>query len=137
MRITLTGVNGTLPLAGATRQQVFEQAVRHCLTQGRRALSLSGPGHVCQYRAEDGTACAFGCFITPEEYKPGMEGRHIIDVLRIADCEIPNSIYVLCGELQGVHDEHGPETWKSVFKDRGRELKLDIEFIDKEFPDAN
>lgn len=64
----------------ATAQQVFDQVVRHLLTQGEAAIDpVEGD---CRYRAElvrdeqpVTLKCAAGCLIADNEYSPRMEGN--------------------------------------------------------------
>jgi hypothetical protein len=54
-----------------TKQQVFDQVVKHLLKQGKRAYQ---EGKGCRYRTDDGLKCAVGCLLPDAAYTPDMEG---------------------------------------------------------------
>jgi hypothetical protein len=104
----------------ATAQQVFDQAVTHLRTQGKRAVIHSNiGGSRCRYRTSSGLKCAAGCFIADDEYDPEMEGRSFTSVL------FPDTINknLIC-ELQTVHDNFPPEDWEQQFERVAKQFNL-------------
>lgn len=94
-------------LETATTQEVFDQAVRHLLTQ--MAKSQSGSLGYCVYRNSEGLKCAAGCFISDSEYNTDFERQ---DWNRLVDTsQVPDFHQFLIADLQKIHDECLPEQW--------------------------
>ena len=94
-----------------TNQEIFDKVVTHLITQGERSISKLDN---CLYKALNGLKCAVGCLIPDEEYSSDMEGqcaealynRGVLDFLG-SGIEVS-----LLGDLQKLHDEKLPPTWK-------------------------
>lgn len=93
-----------------TTQEVFDFVANHLITQGRPALlsaeqkaKISVSGVRCAYRATNGDACAVGCLISPEAYKPSMEGASIRNLINGGQRHLIHHIGLL-SRLQHVHD---------------------------------
>lgn len=98
-------------LAKATKQQVFNQAVNHLLTQNARSMN----GGSCMYRNQAGLKCAAGCFIGDEEY----DAKTMEDMIwsSLVHAEIaPAKHKTLIVELQRLHDSSNPEFWVDKLK---------------------
>lgn len=112
----------TLPQA--TEQEVFDQVVRHMLTQGERSENDIG----CVYRGPNGLKCAAGCLISDEEYNSDMdnnpEGTSWQDLS--ARDEVPSKHLALISVLQRIHDGIGTQDWPEALEReaRGRGLKF-------------
>lgn len=98
----------TLP--NATPQEVFDQAVRHILTQNAKASD----GCICFYRSPKGLKCAAGCFISDTEYKEQFENKNWECL--VIDSYVPNEHDVLICDLQCVHDNNKIEEWPLELK---------------------
>lgn len=59
-------------------QEMFEKAYAG---MERQNFARSLTDHTCAYRAADGKRCAVGHLIDDEDYRPGIEGRPIGDIL--------------------------------------------------------
>lgn len=97
-------------LFDATPQEVFDQAVRHLLTQRQRAVNADGG---CVYRVPNtDLKCAAGAFISDEEYRPDMEGKTIhavvVDESLMQLEEAPLEVLLA---LQTIHDNYDAEEW--------------------------
>jgi hypothetical protein len=98
-------------LAEATPQQVFDQVAKHLLEQGKRSTKLNGyEAEICLYRGPEGTMCAAGCLIADSEYKDDMEGMSWISLVG-HNC-VPRTHMNLISDLQVIHDEREPSTWR-------------------------
>jgi len=95
----------TLPQA--TAQQVFDQAARHLLTQGKK----SKRGDDCAYRGDGGLKCVAGCFVADDEYSPRMENRSWRSLIYTKS--VPSEHELLIDNLQVVHDSSEPDQWWS------------------------
>lgn len=98
----------------ATAQQVFDQAARHLLTQGRKSLADTDETF-CAYRGTDGLKCAAGCFIADNEYRNDFEGERW-DLLSEAEL-VPTTHSNLIRALQAVHDGKDCHDWKRALVD--------------------
>ena len=104
----------TLPQA--TEQEVFDQAVKHLLTQN--AVSTGSDGS-CKYRGDNGLICAAGCFISDDEYGPEMEGKGWCFLL-----STPQEHKDLISELQEIHDDCLVEDWECELVDLAKRYNL-------------
>lgn len=93
------------------RQEAFDVAARHLLTQNKRATN----GTYCLYLTADGDKCAIGALMTSPSgdlklsvFKPTVL-RHIDPRFGTYD-ELVKDLHFL-GPLQSVHDAYGPEVW--------------------------
>lgn len=108
----------TLPQA--TAQEVYDQAVEHCVRQGRRSMDKR-MGY-CAYRGDNDLKCAAGCLIADDEYSEEFEGhewRELVDARLV-----PTAHADLIRELQNAHDLYlcdGVE----VFLERCRRIAID------------
>lgn len=97
-----------------TAQELFDHVARHLFEQGTQ--SYSADKRVCVYRERDHTmACAVGCLITEEEYRPEMDSlddstvNGLIDYELLPDRLVPHADLLL--DLQGDHDTY--DHWQS------------------------
>jgi hypothetical protein len=96
-----------------SEQEVFDLAVTHLRTQGRRSIvtALSGRDH-CAYRGSDGLKCAIGVMIPDELYSPDMEGASL--ALSLIVDTLPPAVQKMSMEylhaLQMCHD--APRAWR-------------------------
>ena len=103
----------TLPQA--TEQEIFDQAVKHLLTQN--AVSTGSDGS-CKYRGDNGLICAAGCFISDDEYGPEMEGKNW------GSLSTPQKHIELISDLQIIHDDCLVEDWESELVDLAKGYDL-------------
>lgn len=105
--ITLTN------LAKASEQRVFNQAVRHLLTQNKRCFNKA---KTCQYLNDKGLKCVAGCFISKQQHKDLIDGINsrlnsetwsFLVKSKIAPIEHMEFIE----ELQYIHDNLEPRFW--------------------------
>lgn len=94
-----------------TLQQVFDFVANHLLTQGKKAINITGG---CVYNhAGASTACAIGCLIPEEMYDNSIEGGNIEEVLETYDVpNISQEMYKLLAALQNVHDGYLASRWE-------------------------
>lgn len=97
-------------------QEIFNRVALHLLNQAKRAMSDGGR---CKYRQKVGKetlACAVGCLITDENYKPTLENKTVDDASIRASVErsiglLPkNGIEMLAG-MQNIHDRVSVAGW--------------------------
>jgi hypothetical protein len=99
----------TLPQA--TAQQVFDQGVRHLLTQGKKSTTITEDGaRICAYHNQDGTRCAAGCFISEDEYDSTIEGESWLG-LSTHCSKIPDNHNGIIDRLQDTHDHWEVSQW--------------------------
>jgi hypothetical protein len=111
-----------------TRQELFDQTVRHLFTQGGPSFTTTG----CLYRAPNGRKCAVGFWIPDDRYIPDIESKGVcMDGKRItAELEpvLPPELHEhapLLAELQKGHDRADyserktPAPWFNVWHDNG------------------
>jgi hypothetical protein len=131
-----------------TRQEIFDRAVLHLMSQGRTGLLPRGGG---AYRGYCG-GCPVGSFIKPRDYVTAMEGipvRYIgraphtvpvyMDVglgalkraLLHADIDVTDPETVdLLSCLQNVHDAFGEWEWANRLASIARQYSLSTERIE-------
>lgn len=127
-RITLA----TLPQA--SRQEVFDQAARHLLTQGKKSLRVDGRS-TCGYRSTAGAlACGAGCFIADAEYRESMEGAAWISLA--ADGRVPRTHRALIGSIQTCHDNYYPSEWPNELRRVAQLYTLSAAVVDEFQPQA-
>lgn len=106
-------------LAQATAQQVFDQAVNHLMTQGKRSAKYLPDGtiDVCTYRIEGSKlTCGAGIFISDDEYTPEMEGNTWIGLVK-SGLVTTNKYAPLMMRIQSIHDCYEPHRWEVELKD--------------------
>lgn len=133
-----------------SEQEVFDKVTHHLLSQQVKAADSDG---ACLYRTPEGRKCAIGCLIPDEEYREHMEGKGLTmvsilqalkanNILAVNDYElqgigtyedqsVPSTsltrVGVVLQNLQEIHDNEDPETWRACFRTLGRALGLDYE----------
>jgi hypothetical protein len=108
----------------ATKQEVFNQAVRHLLTQGQRALDAFDN---CCYRTDSGLKCGAGCLIADDEYKPEFEGD---DWMKLVDNGDVSRIHVgLMCRLQNIHDNNPVARWRDELEALADKYRLNTEVL--------
>lgn len=102
-------------LAEASRQQVFDQVMKHLLTQKERSKHENGP---CAYRGEQGRMCAAGCLIADEEYFPAMDdhGSGLDWSSVVLKGYAVGTHMDLIEALQMIHDNSHPQLWEAQLK---------------------
>lgn len=112
-----------------TAQEIFDQVVRHLLTQRHRATANGDLEGLCCYRTFGGMRCAVGCLIPDDVYSPTMEQKSIGMLWR----GWPELAWMqehdeLLSELQCLHDNEEPEDWEvellQVALDHGLNMPL-------------
>ena len=107
-------------------QELFNQAVVHCATQGRRS-TVPDDSDQCLYRGPDGLRCVVGALIFDEEYTSDIEGR--VASLVLPDRLVPFAN--LCDRLQTAHDEsESPEKLRQRLRLVARYFDLDSSLVD-------
>ena len=95
-----------------TRQEMFDTAAKHLLTQRTRSI---GNDNYCNYRGQQGRMCAIGPMIPDEKYSPEMEGLVVgNDVVWNAmglDSNDRGDLETLARKLQHIHDSSAPTAW--------------------------
>ena len=111
-------------LAQASPQQVFDQAVRHLLTQKVRSAETYDGGR--RYR-HGSRKCVAGAFIDDSEYTPEMESNTwSMLVLRKL---VPDAHQGLMCELQRIHDSG--TSWVIELKNEARYQRLSPAVIEE------
>src|SRR5687768_12164409 len=101
-------------------QEIFNKVRNHLRQQGRAATNRYGS---CQYRGDGGTACAVGCLIPDEKYRPEMEVLSLRSfVVNFPDAlpfvvRVNSPKFALLNDLQNAHDNH-KRTWPKGSKQR-------------------
>jgi hypothetical protein len=98
----------TLPQA--TEQEVFDQAVKHLLTQNAKAIDESG---LCNYRAGD-LKCAGGCFIAEDEYNEGIDNTIWEELISLGIAPMDHAEIIVT--LQIIHDVIDVKKWPQELK---------------------
>jgi hypothetical protein len=93
-------------MATMSLQEIFDFAVNHLRTQGVPSVAPDG-ARQCLYRGPDGTKCAFGAFISDDEYLPHMEGKTVFVLARNSylPATASDEQLSLLYSLQLAHDE--------------------------------
>jgi hypothetical protein len=100
-------------LAQASEVEVFEHVAKHLLNQGMRCMN----GTRCGYRSEtpgDGMACAAGCLIADDEYRPGFESEMWGSLVN--KHLVPAAHCGLISDLQMIHDRGDPDNWEAKLR---------------------
>ena len=117
-----------------TRQDIFETAARHLLTQGCKSWRILRLASKTQkefaYRGDNGNMCPLGALISDEDYQESMEGQTV---------ESSADIVLACGGttfdikfldgLRHIHDAHLALNWRAELYLFGRKWELDTEFL--------
>ena len=112
-------------LSQATEQQVFDQAYKHLINQGKRSVSDDNILHSpCVYLSDKGLKCAAGCFISKDEYKPEFENNLWCGL--VYSFGVPKEHYDLIIGLQSIHDNIIVELWKEKLFELAQEFNLTI-----------
>lgn len=91
---------------GWTKERMKEQI--RLKNNGTKALIKSEESEKCVYRTEDGNACAVGCFIPDEDYRPEMDRRTMLPTC--LEKEFPELMKKLpleplaLEQMQSIHD---------------------------------
>lgn len=138
-------------------QQMFDEAVRHLMAQGKKSRAWTGS---CVYRGPNGLKCVIGIFIPDHLYNPSMEGNSVGGLRRnVKDALIPEDIEEYLGdstrvvrrlkelgtegkalfflnELQNIHDlpdndENIVEVWRRLLRQFARDWGLNDSVLDE------
>lgn len=113
-----------------TKQQIFNRAARHLLTQNKRCVDNEGN---CQYRYS-GLKCAAGVLIPDHKYCKEMEGAswtfaNAKPSLKKIVQQVGHKRFVV--ELQLVHDRNTPDKWAGILVCVGEHHNLDTTVVEK------
>lgn len=102
-----------------SKKDIFEYVIKHLQDQGVQSMKID----VCAYRGINGRACAVGCLIPDEYYKPIFEGKAIKSVL--GNYEITPVLGAffykhlkLLDDLQWLHDSNQFNNYSCIKKIR-------------------
>jgi hypothetical protein len=117
-----------------TAQEVFDKVVAHLRKQMAHSEAPVCTGLEtttrCLYRSPQGLACAVGCLITDEEYRPSFDEGAGVQVKHIMDCvpsfreRVGKENEGLLYRLQEVHDCNNPLCWEMEFREVARYYQL-------------
>lgn len=115
-----------------TAQEVFDTSASWLLKQGKKSED-----RFCLYRGPDNTACAVGCLIQDDEYKPSMDDRingdtslsHIYELGLLPKRLHPH--IELLSDLQDVHDTVDVDLWPDVLLYVAKNYRLNTSVLDK------
>ncbi len=106
-------------------QDIFNQVATHLFKQGQQSKAIIAdpywtPGsgfdqmrEMCAYRGEAGLACAVGCLIPDEAYRPEIEGLPVESLMdpnstvHLPSLDLLKEHRRLLGVLQDAHDNDG------------------------------
>lgn len=100
----------------ASKQRVFNQVVKHLLTQKKKSLDRKRNqvmGNNCVYLSPNGLKCAAECLISKREYSKTFEGDNWLTVAR-KTAAINHADFI--DSLQNIHDEFPPRRWTSKLR---------------------
>ena len=69
---------GDIDLQRSNTQEVFDYVINHLRQQGKQSTSKANG---CEYRTDEGLACAVGCLIPNDKYESWIEGKPIDDLI--------------------------------------------------------
>jgi len=114
-----------------TRQEMFDTAAKHLLTQ--RTRSVSEDGNYCNYRGPQGRMCAIGPMIPDEKYSPDMEGwevgNGVVWNAMGLDSDDRGDLETLARKLQHIHDALAPTAWPYKLLDLALEYNLNTAMV--------
>jgi hypothetical protein len=120
-------------------QEIFDKVASHLAKQkvrsGAPEVMENGQERlVCKYRGPNGTMCAFGIFISEENYRESMEGCNVYTIMHVvktgehiagdrkflteklvAELKPLEAHTELLRELQRIHDQYDVEEWADGF----------------------
>ncbi len=119
-----------------TKQQIFNKVSTHLLKQGKKAVT----GGSCRYK-HGKLKCSIGCLIPEERYKPQLEGQGLVpdnddveysvmDALKGIIRKTETTLSLLF-DLQEVHDEWLPRSWKGELIHVAKNHRLKVNFSKK------
>ncbi len=97
-----------------TVEEVLVDSLQYLNSLDEPSVSTNGK---CSYRGVNDTMCVVGRYIPDEKYGVEMEGKTVIDLVRLSDKCLPywahtNEMVELLESLQDVHDASCPSTSK-------------------------
>ena len=117
MKITIHNLNE------ATEQQVFDTISTHLLTQKSKS-EMYAP-YTCAYRSGEGKACAVGCLIPIEDYKPEYERNKWTQLISKYEY-LPHRHSSFLSRLQRIHDSIEPRDWPTALRSLAKSHYLEI-----------
>lgn len=111
-------------------QKTFDTVVAHLRKQNARAVKIDKDSvESCVYLAEDGSKCAAGCLIKPEDYNESFEGCAVVSLGgRLSNVGLLLQEYgydlELVRALQRAHDNFKSQEWETMFQLIAKEFKL-------------
>ena len=110
-----------------TKQEMFDKAVRHLLTQ--RSRSLDKENEFYAYRGEEGKMCAIGIFIPNELYNEDLEHKQCHDIWGLLGLNI--ELLKLAENLQFCHDRMSPGDWHWKLREIAKNFSLDTTVLNE------
>jgi len=115
-----------------TRQEMFDTAAKHLLTQRTRSVS-DDDKKFCRYRDPWGRMCAIGPMIPDERYSPDLEGHTVTyadvwDAMGL-DPNDPDNLKDLARKLQYIHDMSAPTAWPYKLLSLALDFNLDTTMV--------
>lgn len=126
-----------------TKQEILDKVSKHLLTQMKKSMddivvktSWFVPNG-CTYRNKDGLSCAIGCLISDDVYDPSYENYTITSLLyhylpEMKKCGLNKRHLKLLNDLQYVHDNSEPITWRKKLEDVAVRHKLKFNYKESE-----
>ncbi len=111
----------------SVNQKIFNKAYRGLMRQKERSY---GNGS-CGYRSGK-LRCGIGFCITNDNYNPEYEGQSADNDMvmqSIADsieCSLSDLDERFLLDVQGIHDDYEPKSWKKEFKELSKEYNLKV-----------
>lgn len=114
-------------------QEVFNKIKAHLLSQKKRSVFQPAQSSIlettCAYRGDDGLKCAVGCLISDEAYTPEIELNYsdssiVRDALTKSGIEMTDTMRLMIGRLQRIHDVAPVEHWEAHLNDAAKDYNL-------------
>jgi hypothetical protein len=114
-------------------QEVFNKVKAHLLFQKQRSVCKPERAlpkeATCAYRGDGGLKCAVGCLISDEAYTPEIELNYsdssiVRDALTKSGIEMTDTMRLMIGRLQRIHDAAPVEHWEAHLNDVAKDYNL-------------
>lgn len=110
-------------------QVTFDKVRSHLRKQNKKSMNklpgLNGGMETCMYLALDGSQCAAGCLIPPEEYNKNFEGKGLFTNPQVRNLmeRLGHDLHLVYA-LQSVHDGYDVNMWEVKLKEVATQFKL-------------
>jgi hypothetical protein len=131
------------------KQEIFNTIATHLLKQGVRAIGDENSEIMngCAYRGNGCTKCAAGVLIPDNEYQGEYEGLSVASLAGGLIHSTENHVaryrrfgamwerlglaqeLRFIGELQTIHDNRDPETWREAFAELAQQYSLNTDVL--------